>query len=271
MIRGSSAQDIRIGSAMEWRVDVYSCEILCQCHGRVDTVSLRGKDSNACHSLILSACLRATVCRRLRTPSPTTGGTGQHSKACSSGDDQGRLSSPIARCAAALGPQPLSDQDVDAIRKLVSRMATFAAYRACMPGGLEAVENMERWQCKVWTAEAEEHAARMRSQPAAPAKQQQRPRARGQQQQHVSTSKPVRNRTSARNKSGSSAVHQGSSKTTKAVASGRGSGATPAACAHQEHEAQASEPHKDSFSAGHESSCATATDMSLKEGVHVVT
>lgn len=140
--------------------------------------------------------------------------------------DPGRLASPLIRCAAAFGPQPLSDQDVDTVRKLVSRMATFAAYRACMPGGLEAVEDIERWQRKVWTAEAEERAEYIRSQPALAAKQQQHNRGHGQQQ--TSASRATRERpSSSRNKSGSIVSQQASSKKMKASAQ-RGTGVATA-------------------------------------------
>jgi hypothetical protein len=75
-------------------------------------------------------------------------------------DDTPRSSSPLIRCAASFGPRPLTDADVDTIRKLVSRMATFAAYRACIPEDVESMEEMERWQRQVWSTEAHRKATR---------------------------------------------------------------------------------------------------------------
>ena len=61
-----------------------------------------------------------------------------------------RLSSPILRCVAAIGAQPLSDADLSTIRVLVERMAIFASYQGCIPGGLAAVEASERAQKAAW-------------------------------------------------------------------------------------------------------------------------
>lgn len=61
-----------------------------------------------------------------------------------------RVSSPILRCVAAIGAQPLSDADLSTIRVLVERMAIFASYRGCIPGGLATVEASERAQKVAW-------------------------------------------------------------------------------------------------------------------------
>lgn len=58
--------------------------------------------------------------------------------------------SPILRCVAAIGSQPLSDADLSVIRVLVERMAIFASYQGCIPGGLAAVEATEDAQKMAW-------------------------------------------------------------------------------------------------------------------------
>ena len=98
-----------------------------------------------------------------------------------------------------------------------------------MPGGVEAVEDMESWQRNIWTTEAQEHAAMVRSQAAQPAltgKPHHRSRGHGQLQ--TSTSKGSWERpASSRSKSGPTQSQQGHSRSAKASSSThRGTGGT---------------------------------------------
>lgn len=61
-----------------------------------------------------------------------------------------RLFSPILRCVAAIGSQPLCDADLCTIRVLVERMAIFASYQGCIPGGLAQIEARETAQKLAW-------------------------------------------------------------------------------------------------------------------------
>lgn len=214
-----------------------------------------------------------SCCRRIRAPSPTPD-QGHLQPGHFDGGDQGRLASPLVRCAASYGSQALTDQDADAVRKLVSRMATFAAYRACMPGGLEAVEDMERWQRKVWTAEAEEYAAFAQSQPVQPVlagKRQQRNR--GHVQPQPPTCKGSRERpASSRGKSGPAVSQQGNSRSMKALSvAHRGTGSNPMPSTSMVSESDVSAAlqsgdavaHVDTL---HEDSCTTGPESCTQKG-----
>jgi hypothetical protein len=211
-------------------------------------------------------------CRHGRTPSPTAraeSGQGHLQAQYVENDDVERLASPLVRCAAAFGPQPLSVQDVDIIRKLVSRMATFAAYRACMPGGLEAVEDTERWQRSVWTAEAEEHAAYLRRKPAWSRKQQ--PRGCGQGNEQLSNSKASWERPSSnRIKSGSMVSQLGSSKSST-VSPARGIGGDSGMGTEAAPEQGVVEPVQNGAAVNehpaHKSSCSLRPESSKQEGL----
>eukprot|EP00892_Ulva_mutabilis_P009469 jgi/Ulvmu1/6895/UM031_0101.1 len=114
--------------------------------GQRGKISMSGRQPNAADHCHLFDSLTESEFQSYLTsavPEGTSAQSSDHTK-------PGRVSSPILRCVAAIGTQPLSDTDLTTIRVLVERMATFAAYRSCIPGDLEAIEAQENAQKAAW-------------------------------------------------------------------------------------------------------------------------